>query len=137
VTAALATPSSLPVADVRVMVADDDDDLREALSEVLEDLGFTVVGSAADGSEAVSMAEDLVPDVILMDIRMPGLDGIEATREITTRFPNVKVVMFSAYDDPALNRSAMEYGAYCYLVKGCAPRLISEVLVQAWARGQR
>ena len=132
-TTVVETRSSLPLASVRVMVADDDDLLRDALSELLEQLGFTLVGSAADGSQAVVMAEDLVPDVILMDIRMPGVDGIAATREITTRFPQVKVVMFSAYDDPALTSSAMELGAFGYLVKGCPPKLIREVLVQASA----
>jgi two-component system, NarL family, nitrate/nitrite response regulator NarL len=132
-TAALDTQPTPSRADVRVMVADDDELLREALSELLQDLGFTLVGTAADGDEAVALAGDLAPDVILMDIRMPRLDGIEATREINSRFPQVKVVMFSAYDDPALTDSAMELGAFCFLVKGCPPRLIGEVLVQAWA----
>ena len=119
--------------EVRVMVADDDAQLREALAELLDDLGFTLVGSAVDGSQAVTMAEALEPDVILMDIRMPNMDGIQATREITSRLPRVKIVMFSAYDDPAISGSATEIGAFCYLVKGCPPRMISDVLVQAWA----
>jgi DNA-binding NarL/FixJ family response regulator len=123
-----------PPGDVRVMVADDDQLLREALTDLLIDLGFAMVGAAMDGTEAVAMAEDLVPDVILMDIRMPGLDGIEATRQITTRFPQVKVVMFSAYDDPAFTTSAVESGAFCYLVKGCPPKLIGEVVLRAGAR---
>jgi DNA-binding NarL/FixJ family response regulator len=121
------------LAEVRVMVVDDDEQLRTALAELLDDLGFTLVGEAEDGSKAIVMAEDLEPDVILMDIRMPGMDGLEATREITTRLPNIRVVIFSAYDDPALTSSAKESGAFCYLVKGCPPRMISEVLVQAWA----
>ena len=128
--------TTFPPRDVRVMVADDDQLLREALIDLLVDLGFTMVGAAVDGSEAVAMAEDLVPDVILMDIRMPGLDGIEATRQITTRFPEVKVVMFSAYDDPAFTTSAADFGAFCYLVKGCPPKLIGEVVLQAGARAR-
>jgi DNA-binding NarL/FixJ family response regulator len=118
---------------VRVMVVDDDEEVREALAELLGLKGFTLVGSAEDGSQAVTMAEDLRPDVILMDIRMPRMDGIQATREITSKQPDVKVVMFSAYDDPALTGSVSEIGAFCYLVKGCPPSMISDVLVQAWA----
>ena len=125
-------PAPTPSA-VRVMVADDDEQLREALAELLDDLGFTLVGSAKDGCQAVMMAEDLEPDVILMDIRMPHLNGIQATREITAKLPHIKVVMFSAYDDPALTGGATEIGAFCYLVKGCPPRMISEVLIRAWA----
>jgi DNA-binding NarL/FixJ family response regulator len=128
----LADPrSAFPPGDVRVMVADDDQALREALTDLLGDMGFEMVGAAVDGSHAVAMAEDLVPDVILMDIRMPGLDGIEATRLITSRFPQVKVVIFSAYDDPALSTSAADLGAFCYLVKGCPPKLIRDVVLQA------
>jgi DNA-binding NarL/FixJ family response regulator len=134
VTTVAEVPRSL--AQVRVLVADDDADIREALFEMLGEQGFTMVGAAEDGVQAVSLAKDLEPDVILMDLRMPGLDGIEATREITSRQPQVKVVMLSAYDDPALSSSATEHGAYCYLVKGCPPKLIGDVLVQAWSHGQ-
>ena len=123
-------------AQVRVLVCDDDDIFREALSDLLEDEGFTLVGSAAGGSEGVALAQELEPDVILMDLRVPFVDGIEATRRITSSRARVKVIMLSAYDDPALTRSATESGVFSYLVKGCSPRLICDALLEAWHDGR-
>jgi DNA-binding NarL/FixJ family response regulator len=120
-------------AQVKVLVCDDDAMFRDALSDLLKGAGFTLVGAATDATESVDMAGKLEPDVILMDLRMPGLDGIEATRQITAVLVGVKVIMLSAYDDPALTRSATENGAFCYLVKGCPPRMIHEVVLKAWA----
>jgi DNA-binding NarL/FixJ family response regulator len=123
-------------AQVRVLVCDDDDTFRAALYELLEIQGFTLVGSAAGGSEGVALAQQLEPDVILMDLRMPFVDGIEATRQITASRARVKVIMLSAYDDPALTRSAQESGVFSYLVKGCAPSLICDALLEAWQDGR-
>ena len=123
-------------AKVRVLVCDDDDVFREALYDLLEDEGFTLVGAATGGSEGVALAKELEPDVILMDLRMPFVDGIEATRQITAGQTRVKVIMLSAYDDPALTRSAQESGVFSYLVKGCAPSLICDALLEAWQDGR-
>jgi DNA-binding NarL/FixJ family response regulator len=113
------------------LIVDDEGGFRGALRELLEEEGIVVVGEAGDGLAAWGMAKDLVPDVVLMDLRMPTMGGIEATLLIKQALPNVQVVILTAYDDPSLNRSAEEVGAYAYLVKGCPGRLIRDVIVQA------
>lgn len=115
----------------RVLVADDDGLVREAVRELLEDYGFDIVGEAEDGSVAVRLADELLPDVVLMDMRMPVMDGIEATAEIRGRQPNVQVVMLSAYDDEGFKQDAERAGALCYLVKGMGGGLIRDVLRSA------
>jgi CheY-like chemotaxis protein len=115
-----------------ILVVDDDKDFREALVAFLEDSGLPVAASARDGAEAVDLAAKCQPDVILMDLRMPVLGGIEATRRIKEASPRTQVLFLSAYDDPGLDRSAADAGAYCYLVKGCAPALVLQMIQQAW-----
>jgi DNA-binding NarL/FixJ family response regulator len=110
----------------RVLVVDDDPEVRSALRDMLADCGFDVVGLAEDGLVGVAAALELRPDVVLMDIRMPGKNGIDATREILERAPHVRVIALSAYDDPALSAAAADAGAAAYLIKGTAPELICD-----------
>ncbi|HEV8564537.1 MAG TPA: response regulator [Actinomycetota bacterium] len=114
-----------------IVVADDEKVVREELCQLLGDFGFTVLGAAADGLEAVELLEALEPEIMLLDLRMPGLDGIEAARRIKKRNPLTQVVILSAYEDASLMTEALEVGVYCYLVKGCNPRLIRDVLTTA------
>lgn len=93
--------------------------------------GFAIVGRAADGMEAVELAAGTSPDVVLMDLRMPNLDGIEAARQIKAKFPSTQVIVLSAYDDESLHRLAEGAGVYCYLVKGCPPSLIGDMVRRA------
>jgi len=109
-----------PATAMRVLVVDDDDAVRTVLSHVLTDEGFDVVGVAADGLEAVALAKELRPDTIVLDVRMPGVGGIEAARRIRPIDAHVRFVMLSAYDDPTLQREAADAGASRFLVKGCA-----------------
>lgn len=118
----------------RVLIAEDDARVRESLHDLLDGDGLAVVGAAADGNEAVTMAEALRPDVVLMDYRMPGLNGIEAAREVKRRLPHAEVVVLSAYDDERLRHDVESAGVYRFLVKGCAPSLIAEVVSEAFAR---
>jgi len=107
---------------------DDDQGFREMLRDFLLDDGFDVVGEARDGADALAATERLRPDVILMDFRMPNLDGIQATRAIKEVVPEVQVIILSAYDDPGLKRAADEVGVYCYLIKGCPPSIVRDTL---------
>jgi DNA-binding NarL/FixJ family response regulator len=118
---------------LRVLAVDDDRGFLEEIRGLLEDEGFDVAGTASDGSEAVTLADELSPDVVLMDLRMPTLDGLEATRLIKQHLPMTQVVILSAYDDPGLQEGAEEAGVYCYLIKGCRSQLIRDVLLQAWS----
>jgi DNA-binding NarL/FixJ family response regulator len=114
---------------IRVLVADDHAVVRDGLSLVLSQLdGFEVVGEAATGDEAVRQAVILKPDVVLMDIQMPGLDGVEATRQITDLMPSVAVLMLSMYSDEATAVGAMRAGARGYLLKGAGHAEVTAAL---------
>ena len=105
-------------APIRVMLVDDNEIVRKGLQEALEHSDdFAVVGQTGEGAEALDMAQRLRPDVILMDVLMPGMDGIEACQAITAAMPDAKVLMLSAFvDRSALNRAAAA-GAVGYLPK--------------------
>ena len=105
---------------VRVLVVDDHQMLREALVGMLEASGFEVVGAVADGTDATSLAPALAPDVILMDLSMPVLNGLDATRLLREVAPATAIVTFSAFDSLDLKRQAFEAGAVAYLPKGCS-----------------
>jgi DNA-binding NarL/FixJ family response regulator len=104
---------------IRVLIVDDEAIVSRMLHEVLADSGFEVVGQAVDGIEGVELARSLEPDAILLDIRMPRLDGLAAGRQIRETDSDVRLVFFSAYDDPALKQEADAVGFSTFLVKGC------------------
>lgn len=105
--------------DIRVVVVDDHQIVREGLSALLGELdGLSVVGTASDGRDAVLVVAETEPDVVVMDIQMPRLDGIEATRMITGRQPDVRVVMLTMNEDDETVLSAIRAGASGYLLKG-------------------
>jgi CheY-like chemotaxis protein len=122
------TADALPGRKCRVLVVDDDDELRWALSDMLSEYGFEVVGLAADGEAAVDSASALRPNVVLMDVRMPKMDGIDATRLIRERLPKAHVIALSAYEDPALAAAARSAGADDYVTKGTAPELLCDII---------
>ncbi|MER5511870.1 response regulator transcription factor [Streptomyces sp. NPDC002766] len=106
---------------VRVLLVDDQELIRTALSMVMADLeDVEVVGEAAGGEEAVGLAGELAPDVVVMDIRMPGMDGIEATRRITGTQGDTRVVVLTTFDDDAYVYGALRAGASGFLVKDMA-----------------
>jgi|UniRef100_A0A7C3UYG1 DNA-binding NarL/FixJ family response regulator len=111
----------------RIIVADDHQILREGLVTLLEKAGLTVVGQAGDGRTAVRLARELKPAVVIIDIAMPELNGIEATRQIVTEVPGVKVIALSMHADKHFVRGMLQAGASGYLLKHCA----SQELVQA------
>jgi DNA-binding NarL/FixJ family response regulator len=104
---------------LRVLLADDHPVVRQGLRALLATIqGFEVVGEAADGESAVREAHLLRPDVVLMDVRMPGIGGVEATRQIRARTPEVAVLVLTMFDDDATVFTAMQAGARGYLLKG-------------------
>ena len=117
----------------RVLVVDDHAMLREALVELLVQAGFDVAGEAADGADAVALAKQLEPDVVLMDLRMPVLGGLDATRLIRDACPATQVVLLTAFESPALEQQAEEAGCFAYLVKGCPPGDLRLTLHEAMA----
>ena len=112
---------------VRILVADDHQILREGLVTLLEKAGLTVVGEAGDGRTALRLAKELKPDMVIIDIAMPELNGIEATRQIVEEVPGVKVIALSMMADKHFVRGMLQAGASGYLLKYCA----SQELVQA------
>lgn len=112
---------------LRIMLADDHPMFREGLLASL-DGPFEIVGTASDGEEAVHLAEKLQPDVILMDVSMPGMNGIEATREIVRQSPHIGILILTMFDDDASVFSAMRAGARGYLLKGANKQEIVRAL---------
>jgi DNA-binding NarL/FixJ family response regulator len=114
-----------------ILVAEDGAQLREALVDMLLDAEYDVVGEASNGSEAASLTAALDPDLVLMDYRMPGMDGVSATEVIKELNPRTHVVMFTAYDEASLSLDAIRAGVSSFLVKGCDPALILQSLEDA------
>jgi DNA-binding NarL/FixJ family response regulator len=116
---------------IRVLIADDQRVVREGLAMVLGLLdGVEVVGAASDGNEAVALAGDLRPDVVLMDLRMPRCDGIEATRLLRERHPGTKVVVLTTYVDDQSVIEALRAGARGYLTKDVGGEEIRQALLR-------
>ena len=105
---------------VRVVLADDHRMLRDGLRRSMEEHGFEVVGEAGDGEEAVDLVRQLRPDVVLMDVTMPVLDGIEATRMVKAVVPQTQVVMLTMHSDSDIVARSIQAGAAGYLVKDCS-----------------
>jgi DNA-binding NarL/FixJ family response regulator len=117
---AQSTQPEQPMQLVRVLLADDHRMLRESLRRSLEDHNFEVVGEASNGSEAVRLATELQPDVILMDVSMPVLNGIEATRLVRQRGPHTQVIILTMHNDEKVRLQAIRAGAAGFLVKDCS-----------------
>jgi len=112
----------------RILIVDDRAVVREELQRVLEMLGgVTVVGKAVDGWDALRQAKVLKPDIVLMDLEMPGLDGFEATRQIKALQLARKVIVLTVYGDIFHQQKAMEAGADAFIVKGSDLRTMLEL----------
>jgi DNA-binding NarL/FixJ family response regulator len=105
---------------VSLLLADDHTMVRQSMRRAMEAEGFAILGEAGDGEEAVRLAEQLSPDVVLMDVSMPVLDGVEATRLVKERRPGTQVVMLTMHADADVVRRALKAGAVGYLTKDCS-----------------
>jgi len=122
-------------ADIRVVIVDDHRIVLDGLVVLLDSMdGLTVVGEAASGEEAVGLVGRLRPDVVLMDVEMPGIGGVEATRRISAAYPSVAVVMLTMYGEDEFVFAALRAGARGYLLKGAQQEDVVRT-VHAAARG--
>lgn len=104
---------------IRVLIVDDHILVRTGIERILEDAeGIKVIGTAADGEEAILKARELDPDIILMDVKMPGIGGVEATRKITRLKPNTSIIGLTASGDETFLQRMLQVGAKGYLTKG-------------------
>lgn len=114
---------------IRVLLADDQELIRRGFRMILEEQAdITVIGEAADGDEAVRLTADLQPDVVLMDVRMPGTDGIDATRRIVAEYPAARVLVLTTYDLDEYAFSALRYGASGFLLKDARPAELADAI---------
>ena len=120
---------------LKVLVADDQDLVREGFALILERAGFDVVGQARDGVEAVDLSREHRPDVVLMDVRMPRLDGIGATRTVVREVPDTKVLVLTTFDLDEYVADAVRAGASGFLLKDVSPDDLVHA-VRVVARGE-
>ena len=106
---------------IKILIADDQDLIRESLKIVLDlNQDMEVVGVAENGHKVLEQLSKNLPDVILMDIRMPELDGVLCTKAVKEKFPDVKIIILTTFDDDEYVYYALKYGASGYLLKGCS-----------------
>ena len=121
---------------IRVLIADDHDVVRDGLKLILEtEEDFEVVGEAGDGAKAVQLTEELQPDVILMDLRMPGMDGLQAIEKVHAQWPKIAVVILTTYNEDDLMVRGLRAGARGYLLKDTNRQTLFDSL-RAAARGE-
>ncbi|MGI9601599.1 MAG: response regulator transcription factor [Acidimicrobiales bacterium] len=116
---------------IRLMLADDHRMLREGLRRSMSEMGFDIVAEARNGAEAVELAEATRPDVILMDVTMPEMDGVEACRQVRAKLPNTQIVMLTMHADQEILTGAIRAGASGYLVKDCSTDEIASAVEMA------
>jgi DNA-binding NarL/FixJ family response regulator len=117
---------------IRVLIADDHPLMRKGLADILNGVeGIEVVGAAEDGAAAVALAYAVKPDIVLMDISMPGMDGIEATEKLVEMDSHVRVVMLTSYSEREKITQALAAGAVSYLTKDAAPEAVIRAIRSA------
>ena len=120
---------------MRVLVVDDESLIRMDLRDILESQGHTVIGEGANGAEAIQLCQDLTPDIVLMDVKMPTLDGIESARQIRHK-RLAPVVLLTAYSQDDLIQKASQSGVYGYLIQPLREQDLGPALQMAMSRFQ-
>jgi DNA-binding NarL/FixJ family response regulator len=114
---------------IKILLVEDHQIVREGTRQLLEQArDMQIVGEAADGLEAIQLAGDLLPDVVVMDVRLPKLNGIEATRAITAQHPEIHILILSAYDDDSYVFPLLKAGANGYLLKTTSGAELAEAI---------
>ena len=114
---------------IKVMIADDQELIRESLGIVLgANADMEVTGMVGDGHQVLEMIKKDKPDVILMDIRMPGMDGVECTRQVKEKYPDIFIFVLTTFDDDEYVYGALKYGASGYLLKGISMKDLAEAI---------
>lgn len=121
---------------LRILIADDEPITRMDLREMLEQAGYPVVGEASDGFDTIQLCKSLLPNVVLMDVKMPLLDGLAASRDIHEEYLADAVVLLTAYSDPEFVERARDAGVSVYMVKPVDERILIPNLELAVARGR-
>lgn len=120
---------------IRILIADDHGVMRAGLRAMLDDeRDLQVVGEAENGEEVLRLAMEMLPDIVLMDIGMPGLDGIETTRRLRSSFPLIKILILSVYEDQSLLQESIRAGASGYVIKRAAGDELLDA-IQAVSKG--
>jgi DNA-binding NarL/FixJ family response regulator len=121
---------------IRVVIVDDQRLLREGMKSILSlEEGIEVVGTASNGAEALEITKQVKPDVVLMDIRMPEMDGVQGTKRIKAEYPEIKVLILTTFNDSELIFDALEEGASGYLLKDMAPETIVQAILTVHSGG--
>jgi len=121
---------------MKILIADDHAIMRQGLRSLIEGQnGMQVIGEADNGQAAVRLAAELLPDVVIMDVTMPELNGVEATRQIIQKNPNVKVIVLSMHPDRHIVRESLKAGALAYVLKSCLFDELRRALEVAGAGG--
>lgn len=113
---------------IRVMLVDDHPLVRDGIKALLDSSGMVVAGEASDGAEAAELAMQVQPDVVLMDVRMPRIDGLEATRQLKAAMPEVAVIIVTSFESQDYLLRAIEAGAAGYVLKGVSRQLLMEAI---------
>lgn len=122
---------------IKVLIADDHQIVRDGLRSLLEkEPGLEIVGTAEDGRSTLKMVEALKPDVVIMDVSMPTLNGIESTRQITRDYPGVKIIALSMHDDRRFVINMLKAGASGYLIKDCAFKELTKAIQVVATKGK-
>ena len=122
------------MSDMKLLIVDDHPMFRQGLRDVLEtDPRIKVVGQAADGEVAVELAQQLLPDVILMDINLPTINGLQVTRQIKSRLPEIQVIIITGYDDAEQVVHALRAGASAYCPKDITPEALIDTVFEVYA----
>jgi CheY-like chemotaxis protein len=114
----------------RILICEDEQDTQESLRSILGKMDYEVF-SAADGKESIELAKKLTPDLVLLDIRMPKIDGLEVAREIRKFNTQAKIIFITAFQSPELTKEAAKYDIVDYLIKPLASEDILKVIEQA------